>query len=680
MSYQVNHADLVNGYITIDDGSINRTLSINFVGKNASNYAEAISENFLHLLENFASTEKPKGPVRGQLWFDTSNTDTPVLRINIDGTGTSWAPASGVWAQSTPPNGDATYGQAKAGDIWVNTAQGQLYINTDGTTNNWTLVGPSFSGTLQTGSFPDTINDNFGVPHKIIKNFVDGNILEIISNDTFIPQSKIAGFTNILPGINVSSLNNAGLNATAYAAKNLYVTSPGNAYVPANNFVRNDTNNRITAALTVNDGIVLGSDTKHALNLKVNPSLARESQIINTSQDGGIITFTVYNGVVANKLLRLDGGTQSIGIGIPDRPPAVTSGGVEVGGDTLVGGKITVSSTGSTFNGSLLASTIISTGTITSGDDLTVGGQLYVNWNNGEVGPAILPGTSGSPLTNTFDIGSSSAKFRFVYADSFQGNLGGTAQTANSLTNTSLFAINGDIATSADILYKGQAGTYVFSATIQTSAITNKPASLNTSTTDWSYFYKNAQGFPTGNKFSILGVETTGTTTITTNIVQIERQQFLADVIQSLLPAGTVVPFAGLVVPDGWLLCDGREISSGQYPKLYQVIAKNYGTDALVKVPDLRGRSVIGYDDMTTNNQFGNIPAGRVPGAITPTIITDPGNTTPGAAAAVVGGTSTVFLSTGTISTGTNAKTIVDKSISINVMNPYLAMNYIIKT
>jgi hypothetical protein len=677
MSYTIYFTDLAktNDALIIDDNTIDSRLSVSFVGKNASNYASAVSTNFLHLLENFANTEPPTGlSVQGQLWYDTSNPDIPVLRIGNpsagNGSPTSWAPASGVWAQSTTPGGNSTYGGAKAGDIWVNTAQGQLYINTDGT-NNWTLVGPSFSGTLQTGSFPDTINDNFGVPHKIIKNFIDGNIVEIISNDTFIPQSKIAGFTNILPGINVSTLNNAALNATAYAAKNLYVTSPSNAYVPTNNFVRNDIDNKITAALTVKDGILLG--TNPTFTLKVNPLLARESQIIN-SVDGGIITFTIYNSAVANKLLRIDGVTQSLGIGIPDRPPAVTSGGVEVGGDTLIGGKITVSSTGSTFNGSLSASTIISTGTITSGDDLTVGGQLYVNWNNGgSVGPAILPGTSGSPVTDTFDIGSPSAKFRFVYADSFQGNLGGTAQTANSLTNASAFAIQGDIQSTADVTYKGQLGTYVFATTITTAAITGKPVSSKVVAKDWTNFYN----MPSNGAFNIIGVETTGTATISSNIVQIEKQNFLADIYANLVPTGAILPYAGLVAPDGWLLCDGQGAYKSQYPALFNAIGYTYGQPVpsdtnIFGLPDLRGRGVVGYDDMD-NGTFGLPNAGRVSSAVKP-------DGSIGSAATVAGGTSTVFLSTGTISTGTGVETIVDNSISINVMNPYLAMNYIIKT
>ena len=37
-------------------------------------------------------------------------------------------------------------------------------------------------------------------------------------------------------------------------------------------------------------------------------------------------------------------------------------------------------------------------------------------------------------------------------------------------------------------------------------------------------------------------------------------------------PTGTIICFAGQVVPQGWFLCDGSEISKSEYPKLFSVI------------------------------------------------------------------------------------------------------------
>jgi microcystin-dependent protein len=677
MSYTITFTDpaKTNDALVIDDNIIDSRLSVSFVGKNASNYSTAISTNFLHLLENFANTEPPAGlSVQGQLWYDTSNPDIPVLRISNpaagNGSPTSWAPASGIWAQSTTPGTDATYGGAKAGDIWVNTAQGQLYINTDGT-NNWTLVGPSFSGTLQTGSFPEIVNDNFGAPHYVIKNYVNGTVVEIISGDSFIPQSRITGFTNILAGLNLNSTNNISINATSYAAKNLLVTSPSTSYISANNFVRNDIDNSITAILTVQNGVLMGTDK--TFNLRINPSSAREAQIIN-SYNGGVITLSVYTNTQLSTLLRIDGATKSVGIGIGNNPPGVSTNGLHVGGNIRVDGVLNVNaSSRSTFAGDLaVVGNILNTGTITAGDDLTVGGQLYVNWNNGATGPAILPGTSGNPVTETFDIGSPTAKFRNIYANTFQGSLIGTAVAANSLTNASAFAVLGDVATAVDVSYKGVQGTYRFTTTVQKSVISGRTTSTNTSTNNWTSFYSNANN----GQFTILGLEASGTATITTNLVQIEKKNFLADIYANLIPTGSIIPFAGSAAPTGWLLCDGQSVYKSQYQALFQAIGWTYGAllsnSNVFKLPDLRGRGVIGYDDMN-NGTLGLSNAGRVASAIAP-------DGTDGSAALVSGGNATVVVSTGTVSTGTGAKSVVSNATSLNVMNPYLAMNYIIKT
>jgi microcystin-dependent protein len=64
---------------------------------------------------------------------------------------------------------------------------------------------------------------------------------------------------------------------------------------------------------------------------------------------------------------------------------------------------------------------------------------------------------------------------------------------------------------------------------------------------------------------------------------------------------GSVVDFAGLVVPSGWLLCYGQAISRITFSSLFQVISTTYGVGngtTTFNVPDLRGRAVFGKDDM----------------------------------------------------------------------------------
>jgi microcystin-dependent protein len=52
-----------------------------------------------------------------------------------------------------------------------------------------------------------------------------------------------------------------------------------------------------------------------------------------------------------------------------------------------------------------------------------------------------------------------------------------------------------------------------------------------------------------------------------------------------LVPLGTVLPFAGISPPTGWLLCDGTDQPPQAYPELYDLIGNTYG--GTFKMPDL---------------------------------------------------------------------------------------------
>lgn len=85
------------------------------------------------------------------------------------------------------------------------------------------------------------------------------------------------------------------------------------------------------------------------------------------------------------------------------------------------------------------------------------------------------------------------------------------------------------------------------------------------------------------------------------------RQQILSTpyAIQAAngAPPGTIVAFGGDVVPDGWILCDGRPLSRNVYPRLFEAIGSSWGnasddndqaTD--FRAPDFRGLFLRGVD------------------------------------------------------------------------------------
>lgn len=79
------------------------------------------------------------------------------------------------------------------------------------------------------------------------------------------------------------------------------------------------------------------------------------------------------------------------------------------------------------------------------------------------------------------------------------------------------------------------------------------------------------------------------------------------------LPVGAMTPFAGASAPAGWLLCYGQAVSRSTYAHLFEALGTTYGTGdgtATFNLPDLRGRSVFGKDNM------GGSGASRVTSAV----------------------------------------------------------------
>ena len=637
-SYIVYYSDPVKAAtpVVVEDNTKNTVdTSITLLGKNSSGYSQAISNNFLHMLENFASPLAPNNPIEGQIWYDNA---THRLKIN-DSTagGANWKPVSGVYQQTAEP------GDAIPGDIWIDTERAQLFLTIDGI--NWTLVGPNYSSVLKTGSYPEVINDKFGVPHTIIKQYINDNVVEVISADTFVPQQIINGFDNIQAGINLTSIESAKLNATAYATERVLVTSPYTEYVLGNNFVRNDIDNSINAVLDIRDGIKIGTDPTFILQ----KTGSYENLFLN-SYNGGTFSFKINDSnSIAKEILRLDGYTKKIGINVNGLTPLAD---LDVRGDILVSGSFTATSTNSNLTSHSPAqflSTVRVSGTSTFTSSATFKDTVFV----GQV----------TPLTsNTYDIGTVSNPFYRVFANTFNGNVvGNVSGSAASLLNTSSWAMSGQLS-SQNIVFKGIPNNYIFDAKLTANAINSQTVVTSAELTD-----------------SML----VATESAVGGIAQITKANLLADLYANLVPSGAVLPWAGIYnpsadnnnIPSGWLICDGSTVDKIYYPSLFTAIGYAYGKTGITtqfKLPDLRGRMVIGYDDMS--NQLSGSPtsaANRVPEAGYP----DPSIAAAGYATLVTGGANTATITAGSGPVGVGATSAQISS----VMNPYFAFNYIIK-
>lgn len=90
MSYTINKLGASD--ITVEYGTLNTETSLQLVGKDYFGYGEAIAQNFVDLLENFASdntTNGPANPIAGQLWYHSS-VDTLKVYDGVKWSGTTF--------------------------------------------------------------------------------------------------------------------------------------------------------------------------------------------------------------------------------------------------------------------------------------------------------------------------------------------------------------------------------------------------------------------------------------------------------------------------------------------------------------------------------------------------------------------------------------------------------------
>jgi len=116
---------------TVEDGTVDQTTDLKFIGKNYAGYGEIQNENFLFLLENFSGANQPARPISGQVWFDSG---TSKLKFYD---GTQWRTTGGAEIGASEPTGLAN------GDFWWDSGNDQLYVY-NGT--SFVLIGPQNAG------------------------------------------------------------------------------------------------------------------------------------------------------------------------------------------------------------------------------------------------------------------------------------------------------------------------------------------------------------------------------------------------------------------------------------------------------------------------------------------------------------------------------------------------------
>ena len=587
MPYIVNFTDRENKVpITVFDNTSSTDTSLVFPGRNVTGYGQIIAENFLALLENFAKATAPVNPTEGQLWYDSAE---GVLKIwdNVQ-----WKAASNVQKSPVSPSVDT----ARLGEIWVDTTNQQLYVFSG---TRWILVGPNFSTGLRSGPLVEQIDDSDGQDRIVLSFYVEDEPIFIISKDSFTPKISIPGFNVIRTGLNITSLQvddndlETKLWGRADTADSLNISG---VVVPAGRFLRSDIVNTTEFGLNVrsNSGINIGTDGNFSLTAS-----STAAKIYN-SAEGSSLDLQINRSGIPETILRVIDNKVGINVSDPDEV-------LEVSGNILTDGNLIVTNSNVATN--LTNGTIRTAGGVSISKNLIIGETIDVS------GTSNLTNTVPK-VTDFYDLGTAARRWNNVrtkrlIADVIEGTLDGdivgNASTATNLRFETFFRLEGDV-TSPSVRFDGQIGgtTKIFNTTLDPNLISSK-------------------SFPIPNKSQ--SIDTILVFRPGTGLIKQTRDVFFGDLA---VPVGAIFPFAGTNVPEGYLLCDGSEIERVKYNLLFDIIGTTYnGATPLIgvgtyRLPDLRGRFPLGRDNMENgltvpNNTGGYVDAGggnidRVPG------------------------------------------------------------------
>lgn len=271
---------------TVEDGTVDQTTDLKFIGKNYAGYGEIQNENFLFLLENFSGANQPARPISGQVWFDSG---TSKLKFYD---GTKWRTTGGAEIGTGEPTGLAT------GDFWWDSGNDQLYVF-NGT--SYVLIGPQNAGEGVTQMQSIEVLDTTSATRGIIAAVIEDETIFVISPVEFdLNDSQTAikaqGFDRIKKGITLRNtrLSTNGVTSTDDRFWGTAANALKLGGIDAANFVQTGSGNTVfTNAVELPDaGLIIGNSQDFQFKVDTNGF----DGVIQNITNNGVIKFKVTSG------------------------------------------------------------------------------------------------------------------------------------------------------------------------------------------------------------------------------------------------------------------------------------------------------------------------------------------------------------------------------------------------
>jgi hypothetical protein len=214
---------------TIPDGTINTTsTSLGLVGKNFAGYGQTIDTNFVRQLENFASSTPPANPLRGQLWYNTTNNTMYVCPSDGETDANQWLALT-----SASESGTTTFG---AITVTGNIAANNITLTNSVNAANITVLNANVTANLTAANANITTGNVSSLFTTVINagsTSTAGTVTGVWSFDGS-GNAIIANTGNIYinPSYGISTDNYRWANGVAISFAGTYSDSNVAAYLP----------------------------------------------------------------------------------------------------------------------------------------------------------------------------------------------------------------------------------------------------------------------------------------------------------------------------------------------------------------------------------------------------------------------------------------------------------------
>jgi hypothetical protein len=314
MAYTIKNSEGTT-ILTLSDTKVDQlTTSLALIGKNVDSYGQYYNNNLIGLLENFSSTNEPRSPLVGQLWYNKIDG-----RMYVYGVDRIFKPVAGAQVSSTKPT---LFNQ---GDLWIDTTNQQLWFTPDGA--DFILAAPQYSVLDgKSGWVVETIKDTTKADQLVACLYNKGTLLGIASSTAFVFDVAFNGMGSVAVGFNLNtSISGIRFIGTATSADAVQGVTP-------DLYIRNDQDGIISGSLSLLDSAGLYVGPNQDVSISVD---SQNSNISHNSTNKSLRIRGVNSAVGYFTGIQLDSANRRIGI-LTENPEYS----LDVLGDTRINGNL----------------------------------------------------------------------------------------------------------------------------------------------------------------------------------------------------------------------------------------------------------------------------------------------------------------------------------------------------